>query len=53
MAYGRRGFIVNQAAADDEFKLLETELSEMRLALNVGARNEYAPNVERHVRMLR
>lgn len=49
MTYGRRGFIVNQAAADNGFISLEIELSGMGIALNFVAIDKHIPEVEIHV----
>lgn len=51
--YSRRGFLVNRAAADNEFAVLENGLAEVGVVLNVVARDEHVPEIERHIRTLK
>lgn len=51
--YAKRGFIVSQAAGDNEFHSLEVGLSEIGVALNVVSRDEHVPEIERYIRTLK
>lgn len=51
--YARRGFLANMIAADNEFASLEGPLSNEGMALNVVARDEHVPEIERHIRTLK
>lgn len=51
--YSRRGFMVNRAAGDNEFSSLESGLSEIGIMLNVVARDEHVPEIERHIRTVK
>lgn len=51
--YSRRGFVVNRAAGDNEFSSIESGLSEIGIILNVVARDEHVPEIERHIRTVK
>lgn len=51
--YSTRGFLVTQVAADNEFETLRTPLAGEGMMLNVVARGEHVPEVERHIRTLK
>lgn len=53
MVYARRGFLVSNVSADNEFHSLEVRLSDLGIALNVVSRDEHVPEVERHIRTLK
>lgn len=51
--YKARGFVVMRAAGDNEFASLETQLAGMGITINVVARGEHVPEIERHIRTLK
>lgn len=53
MTYGRRGFLVTQIAAENEFSSLDSHLANVGIALNTEARDEHVPEIERHIRTLK
>lgn len=48
--YARRGLNVNWVMADNEFSVLDCQLSSEGVLLNVVARGEHVPEVGRHIR---
>lgn len=50
--FSRRGFIINQVAADNKFATLNGSMSNIGIALNVVAAGEHIPEIGRPIRML-
>lgn len=52
-SYATRGFTANRAMGDNEFEALRPGLAEMGIMLNVVARDEHVPEIERHIRTVK
>lgn len=48
--YAARGFMMNQVAGENELASLEPKLRDVSVTLNVVARDENVPEIERHIR---
>lgn len=51
--YSRRGLLMNTVLADNEFATLERPLGSIGVTLNILARDEHVPEVERYIRILK
>ena len=51
--YERRGFTIGVSIMDNEFENLRGKFMELGILLNVTARNEHVPEIERYIRIIK
>ena len=51
--YHKRGFRVSTFLMDGQFDVIRGDLAEMNITLNVVARGEHVPEIERHIRTIK